>query len=302
EVKLRTDQRRSIIWLSPEEASLFPAPLGQEHLLGPISPSAVSIPAEKTHVAIANFRHQEDHWIALIPITPVQAILAQQEIFLRSPTFKRPLAAHGQLRFLLPEGCPIHLVPQRPDQAPLEISHLDDFIVSAEAVPPLIPDFPDYSLLGGTKGWFRQSVRFISTSDKVAEMEETGHEINQYLLALSPEETSQVLLESIRRSDEVGVHTTYNTLAIGGTQCVYEMFNILDRAVLDSRTETGWDRKLSKKFDRLPLYVGRYLKSRGLRYSEGTDHEMPSLNDEIASSEEKHRLMERIAKITSPHD
>lgn len=290
-VPLRSHTLRSVFWLEPDVASLF----GVREPDSLLSQSEQPVPG-KSRLAISNFRHAEQHWVAVLPVETIDAVLAQQQVFLRSPFLKRPLAAHGQLRFVLDEGSPIELYPQEDDQSPYESTPVDDFIVSAEAVPPDIEGFPDYNLIGGARGWFRQSLRFVSTADKAEKLMEQGRTVNQFLLALKREEAPKALVESVRRSDEIGLGSNYHTLAIGGTQCVYEMFNILDRAILQKREDPGFSTQFWRMFDRMPLFIGRYLSNRGLRYSQPEKKNFPTLNEEVSLSPEQHdRLRERIS-------
>lgn len=290
-VPLRSHTLRSVFWLEPVEASLFGVRDPESLLAREGHPDS-----GKSRIAISNFRHAEQHWVAVLLIETIDAVLAQQQVFLRSPWLKRPLAAHGQLRFILDEGFPIELYPQEDDQSPYGSDPVDDFIVSAEAVPPDIEGFPDYNLIGGARGWFRQSLRFVSTSDKAEKLMEEGRTVNQFLLALKKEEAPKALVESVRRSDEIGLDSNYHTLAIGGTQCVYEMFNILDRAILKNREDPTFSSKFWRMFDRMPLFIGRYLSNRGLRYSQPDKRNYPTLNEEVSlSPEQQDRLRERIS-------
>ncbi len=284
EVPLRTDLRRSGIWLTAAQAEVF----------GVAEPGRLLQPGEspgdeagKTHLALANFRHAGRHWIAVFPLFGLQTVIVQQQIFRRAPVFRHPLAAHGQIRFLLAEPEAVEMLAQEDGDEPSALDPVDDFVFSAEAVGPRIEGFPDYSLWGGARGWYRQSMRFLSTEEKAAAIFEEGQTVNQYLLDLQEGEAEKIFLEAVRRSHRMGLDESYHTLAIGGTQCAYEMFNILDRAILDSRENPGLGPALWRNFDRLPLFMGRYLKERGLRFAEAKNNRFPTLNAEFAMGEEE---------------
>jgi hypothetical protein len=244
-------------------------------------------------LAFANFWHDGENWVAAVRPEDVQNVIVQQEIFLRSPIFKKPLAAHGQIRFILRAGSQLELHPQEEGQAAYAGKAVDDVVVSAEAARPLIDGFPDFDMIGGVKGWFRQSMRFTSTEDKAERMMENGHTVYQFLLHLEGPEPARVFLESVRRANEIGLNMPYNLLAIGGTQCVYEMFNILDRAVIKRRKAPGWGSRLFQIFDRMPLLIGQYLTNRGLRYTAPAGVTFPTFNQEMAMSEEETKRLER---------
>ena len=299
-VPLRTGKQRSAVWLTPAEASSFGVE-DPDSLLPP--GSSLKAVEPNSRVALGNFRHQGHHWIAVIRVDSVQTILVQQEIFLRGPITHRPLAAHGQIRFLLQKNASVQLLPQEPGQGTYEGQPLDDFIASAEAVPPRIKGFPAYSLYGGARGWYRQCLRFVSTAEKALDMLTGENTVNQFLLHLKPGEPPKVLLEALRRAHQMGMDVTYNIFAIGGTQCVYEMFNILDHSILDERDNLGFLTKLYKHFDRIPLFVGRYLDYRGLRYTEPKHKQFPTLNEELdLSPEDSEHLrlkLDTLAKVQS---
>lgn len=290
EVPVDASGARSAIWLRPEEAALFGVKDAAN--LMPPAPELVDVP-RGARLAFANFWHDANNWVAVAQPAEVQNVIVQQEIFLRSPIFKRPLAAHGQIRFIFREGCHLELYPQEEGQPAYTGQPVDDMVVSAEAARPLIDGFPNFDLAGGVKGWFRQSMRFTSTEDKAERMMEQNHTIYQFLLHLQGAEPQRVFLESVRRAHEIGLDMPYNLLGIGGTQCVYEMFNILDRSVVKRRAKPGWGARIFRMFDRMPLLVGQYLSRRGLRYTEPAGITFPTLNEEWAMSEEEKRRLER---------
>lgn len=276
-VSLRTDRQRSGIWLTPAEAGQF----------GVADPGSLLPPGSRIHnahpgsrVAFGNFYHAGRHWVAVVQPELLQTVLVQQEIFLRGPITRRPLAAHGQIRFLFRQGAQVELLPQDKEQAPYAGAPVDDFIASAEAVPPQINGFPAYSLYGGARGWYRQCLRFVSTAEKAQRMVAEKRTVNQFLLHLREGEPAKVFLEALRRAHQIGMDIPYNIFAIGGTQCVYEMFNILDRSILDERHDNGFLVSLYKQFDRVPLFVGRYLERRGLRYTEPVNKRFPTTFNE----------------------
>ncbi len=290
EVAVDATGARSAIWLAPQEAALFGVK-DAASLMPPVE--ELADPAKGARLAFANFWHDGENWIAVVQPAEVQNVVVQQEIFLRSPIFKRPLAAHGQMRFIFRDGCALELYPQEEGQLPYAGRPVDDIVVSAEAARPQIDGFPTFDMIGGAKGWFRQSMRFTSTEDKAERMMETQHTVYQFLLHLEGAEPQRVFLESVRRANEIGLDMPYNLLAIGGTQCVYEMFNILDRSVVKRRKKPGWFTRVFRMFDRMPLMVGQYLSHRGLRYTEPAGVTFPTLNEEWAMSEEEKRRLER---------
>lgn len=290
EVDVDATGARSAIWLTPAEAEVFG--VAEAEKLIPPTAEPGDLP-ESGRLALANFWHDGENWVAVVRPAEVQNVIVQQEIFLRSPIFKRPLAAHGQIRFIFREGACLELHPQEAGQAPYAGRPVDDIVVSAEAARPKIDGFPAFDLIGGAKGWFRQSMRFTSTEDKAERMVQTGHTVHQFLLHLEGAEPQRVFLEAVRRANEIGLDMPYNLLAIGGTQCVYEMFNILDRSVVMRRKKPGWSIRLFRMFDRMPLMVGQYLSHRGLRYTEPAGVTFPTLNEEWTMSEEAKRRLER---------
>jgi len=297
EVPVDGEARRSAVWLTPYEAAL----IGVEDASGLLGPDEESLDAPPgSRIAFANFWHDEQYWVAVVRPAEVQNVLAQQEIFLRSPIFKRPLAAHGQLRLIFREGAELSLYPQNEGQGAYLGEPVDDIVVSAEAVRPRIEGFPDFDLVGGARGWFRQSIRFMSTEFKVSKMLDSGHTVHQFLLHLKGPEPGRVFLEAIRRSHQIGLDLPYNLLAIGGTQCVFEMFNILDRSVVRHRPKPSFFIRLFRMMDRFPLMVGQYLHHRGLRYTEPAGVTFPTLNEETAMSEEQRHRLERKLETFGP--
>lgn len=276
-VPLRTDRQRSGVWLTPDEAERFG--VSDPRSLLPPGGKLLNSPSG-SRAALGNFYHAGQHWVAVVQPEFLQTVLVQQEIFLRGPITRRPLAAHGQIRFLFRKGAQVELLPQDKDQAPYTGQPVDDFIASAEAVAPQINGFPSYTLYGGARGWYRQCLRFVSTAEKAQRMIAEKRTVNQFLLHLREGEPAKVFLEALRRAHQIGMDIPYNIFAIGGTQCVYEMFNILDRSILDERDDNGFLVSLYKQFDRVPLFVGRYLERRGLRYTEPVNKRFPTTFNE----------------------
>ncbi len=292
EVPVDAAAGRSAIWLTPQEAGLF----GVKDVDSLIPPDDTLLdPPAGGRIAFGNFWHEGHHWVAVARPGDVQNVLVQQEIFLRTPIFKRPLAAHGQLRFIFRQGAALELLPQENGLVQYRGEPVDDLVVSAEAVRPLIDGFPEFDLLGGARGWFRQSMRFMSTDFKAKKMMDRGHTVHQFLLHLTAGEPARAFVEAIRRAHRIGLDLPYNLLAIGGTQCVFEMFNILDRAVVRHRENPGLGVRIARLLDRNPLMVGRLLHHRGLRYTCPAGVTFPTVNEEMAmSEEEKHRLERKL--------
>jgi len=290
EVAVDATGARSAIWLTPQEAEFFGVRDSAD--LVPPSDELVELPAG-ARLAFANFWHDGQNWVAVARPGEVQNVVVQQDIFLRSPILKKPLAAHAQMRFIFRDGFQLELYPQEAGQAPYARGPVDDIVVSAEAARPRIDGFPDFDLIGGVKGWFRQSMRFTSTEDEAEAMMESGHTVYQFLLHLEGPEASRVFQEALRRAHQIGLDLPYNLLAIGGTQCVYEMFNILDRSVVKRRKAPGWGTSLFRMFDRMPLMIGQYLSNRGLRYTEPAGVTFPSFNEEWAMTDEQKKRLER---------
>ncbi len=293
-MRLNTSAKRSVVALTSAEAALFGVPVDDGLLAPGELPKG---PDDRRLIAVANVFHEDQFWIGLIDPRGVQHVIMEQEVFIEFEPTDQPLAAHGQLRFLMQPGAGIQLYPQEDGQATYTGAPIDDFIMSAEATGPDIEGFPGYDLLGGTKGWFNQTLRLVSTGEKSSQMLERDHQVQQFLLRLQGEEPRNVLIEAIRRSHEMGLTTPYNTLAIGGTQCVFEAFNILDRAVLKRRKPTLrlW---LSRLMDRAPIFVDTYLEARDLRYDAPELNDFPTLNAELAMSEtDRAALRTRLATL-----
>lgn len=296
-VQIDTSKIRSIVWLTPDESEMLALPVDRTGLLPPRD--GLEGGDDNRSIAMANVFHDGQFWIGVIRPADVENVIMEQEVFLKFDLTGQPLAAHGQLRFLMKPESGIELHPQGEGQASYSGPPICDFIASAEAVPPAIEGFPSYDLVGGAEGWFRQSLRFISTTDKTNQMLSHHHNVNQYLLRLSEMEARRVLLEAIRRSDEIGLHTMYNTLAIGGTQCVFEAFNILDRAVLENRKARRLRLWFSRMFDRMPIFFESYLEARELLYDEDKVPEFPPLEEEVKLSPERQReLRQEIARLS----
>ncbi|MEM0968168.1 MAG: hypothetical protein AAGJ31_02350 [Verrucomicrobiota bacterium] len=277
-IPLNTRKRRSVLCLTEEQALLF----GLNVDNGVLAPGEVSEePFDQRPLALANIYHNEQFWVGLVNPAQVQNTFMQQEVFLTLGSTDHTLAAHGQLRFLMLPGSGIELLPQEEGQSPYDGPPIHDFIISAEATGPDLEGYPDYDLVGGLKGWFRQSMRLISTVEKAEQMLGRDNEVHQFLLQLTPKESRNVLIEAIGRSHHIGLSQPYNTLAIGGTQCVYEAFNILDRAVINHRKPTVRLR-FSRALDRIPIFIDTYLDLRGLRHEAPDLRDFPTLNEEMA--------------------
>lgn len=223
------------------------------------------------------FYHAGQFWLARVPLDGVESIYGQAFNF-STPKRRRtetgtevikdargvPIPRFGfinhvQCRFRLAKGKSIKLFPMDGDIHDTPSAEIDDFVYSIEAVgPPGI----SFGFRNGMAGNLMCAHRFLSTQEMVFErVAVLGYYIRESPpLPLSTGEMRDLLVKSIRRSDQAGLDETYYLYRCCGTNnCTSNPFTILDSVL----QYTGWQ-KIGAVLYRLPLNPRLYLRVRGL--------------------------------------
>lgn len=239
-----TNQRRSIVLLSPAEAKRYTG--------------------STAGYTFANFSHESTFCIAWVPREAVEEVIYQLEYF---PAIVP--AAHTQLRFKLKKGSAARLFPQPGNRAPKH-RIITDLIFSAEAAN--IQGGPGFDLIAGMRDSFGLALRFISLEEKYNYMvTKQKHRVRQFSLSMNARQRQALLHNALRRSHVSGMTQMYHTLT---RSCTTEVFDVLAITV-----QKHSDFRLDPLFGRVPTRSVHYLKRLGL-LSPPTLGEHLDLNDE----------------------
>lgn len=177
------------------------------------------IKQDNNSLTIANFRHQQQFWIATIPLDSLEDVIYQtEEIFQSCP------ACHSQLRFRFRANNPVILKSQT-TLGEREVT-VRDIVYSVEATG--LPGM-NFDPLSALLDFYGLSYRFISLEDRADRMINVDqHIVNQLRLVISNTEGRRLLQETAKQSDRIGMSRMYNLF---DRNCTSELFRILDTTV-----------------------------------------------------------------------
>lgn len=204
-----TREKRSMRSLNPEEAKPYVTGAELEGLRN----------GDGTQV-IANFWHDGQFWVAVVPPDAVKDLYIQQVNFDGLP------AAHGQARLEMHEGKEVRLVPQvSPEGA--EPVYLDNVVYSAEAAGIL---GMGYGLVKGMKDNFVIAHRLVSASDRANDAKQNGEGVVEFRIALpshlDSQETRNAYFRAVlSHSTAVGMTEVYHTRK---ANCILAVLRPLD--------------------------------------------------------------------------
>ena len=167
---------------------------------------------------VANFRHNNQYWVAEIPLHDIQQIVFQRE------ADKSGNVAHHQLRFIMDSSAPLRLFPQKQSQRagfrkPILIY---DFDVSAVGLRPMSLSGSAFDPIKGMAGDYGQGMGFLSSNDVwLYETVPLQHDLVQYQMRLSSDQREELLAYFIERSNAIRETVVYNSLF---ENCVVEIF------------------------------------------------------------------------------
>jgi hypothetical protein len=222
--------------------------------------------------AVANVRHADRFWIALIDPAAVADVVMQIENF---PAIVP--AAHTELRFRFAPERGALLVPQRPGDARDSVV-LTDLVYTVEASYAIGGE--PYDLVKGMRDFYGLVYRLTSLEERYQAMVvEQGHLVQQVRLDLSAEQGRDALVHALELGHAAGSGAMYHTL---WRNCTTELYDVLDRSV-----EYGPRRRALKStffFVRtLPTLTRQGLRIRGL-LDPSPRGEWPDLTREFETS------------------
>jgi hypothetical protein len=229
--RINFDAQRSVVALSESQAAQYGA--------------------KKGDLAFANFSHEGQFWVAVVPKNAVKNVDLMLE------HFPAPVpAAHSMLRFRLKEGHEAKLVPQVTGDTQPGLK-MKDLVLSIEATGTR--DF-NYDLIDGAQNNFGLSYRLESLADRAKTTQKAGHRVEQLPLRLTSAQKQNILKESIRTSQQNGNGQAYNTLT---KNCTNEAFHIMDRGI-GNRVPPSVHLARGLTSESLPPISSFYLSIRGL--------------------------------------
>jgi hypothetical protein len=213
-------------------------------------------------IVIANFAHLGKFWLAQIPVEKAKQVILQVQYFpLKGMSFIE--IAHTQLRFEFEDGATINLVSQSRTDTPARLQ-LKRLLFSVENIGPYGEAF---DAVKGLKGYYQIAYRAVSLDDKYQWMvAKQGHTVKQFLLNLSPANTSRLLNRALAEADHWGYTQKYHTL---NPNCVTELFRMIDDVLGLKHFSTP----------EIPNFAISALKRRGLI----DPKQLPTLNEEYGT-------------------
>lgn len=203
-------------------------------------------------IAVANISHNDQFWVALIPVSSAERLFVQMERF--PPKW---IAAHTQIRLQFSGSESVILVPQsKKNKSP--ITHTKDLVFSSEFNAPA---GVNYDLIKGLNTYsphFAINHRVLSLQEKVNKIViEEKHQVEQFPLNLTQTEIKTFLKNWFARSAKEKMSSMYSTLTCS---CTTELYRVLDESV--DYKKRGM--KKPKSVGRIPVLTESDLKSRKL--------------------------------------
>ena len=169
--------------------------------------------------AMANFRHDEKFWVAVVPNEII--VDAMYQVFFMT---KAVPITHGQLRLRLNHGGrKIRLIEQK-RTPPRKSIVLEEDIVFAEYGVRAKGHDENFNALHGVIDQYSISFVFQSLSQASKWAFDSKIKVNQYVLDLETENVRKVLAKGIELGTENGMQTPYNTFT---ASCHNTVFMVL---------------------------------------------------------------------------
>lgn len=186
-------------------------------------------------VLVANFRHDNQFWIASIPMNKI--IKTYIQAFMLMGPF-----SHLQLRFLLQEGAYVELYPQNLS-APRRIEKINDFVFALHALRAVEQKDEGYSPISeGLNDGYGVAYNMRSTTEDVSDINEKGIVVEQFELNLTRTQQTQLLrnrLELAKNSSESDLyHTATKSCVTAVLEGIYAI--VPDKLVLWSFCPRKW--------------------------------------------------------------
>jgi len=148
-------------------------------------------------IVVGNLLHENRFWTAKIPLSKIREVNLEFEEFL-------PTINHVFLRFYF--SSPVELT----SQSSHDTRKLDDFVISAEGIPP---KGHDYSFFDSSIGRYPLGVRILSMEEVYAHaVLKRHHRVTQYDLDLEKPERIRALLSALEDGDTRGFQSVYALL------------------------------------------------------------------------------------------
>lgn len=214
---------------------------------------------------VKNVSHNSGFVVAKINLDDIQDAIFQLEKF--PPEW---LAAHTQLRIRFKsESVKLAASEEDLDNGKL-ISSTKDLIVTNEALG--VKGFV-YALVPGAMDNYLIATRITTLQEKIRIMiHRDHHTVKQFLLNLTPDEITELLIATIYKAKNEAYSVMYNTLK---KNCATDIFKLID----DSLKTSTPQRNISNFYETLsflPIIAPNILKDSGLLEAPFQD-----LNDEI---------------------
>jgi hypothetical protein len=147
------------------------------------------------YIVLTNLLHENEFWLAQIPIQSIQKVYILFEEFL-------PGINHLAMEFTINKGTEIRLLSQRNKiEIPLRKKVLQDsIIISPEAAPPT---GKTYSLWDGVIGNYALMNRALTQTQYMKMVKGTDHKIRRLRVKLKPHEAQRLFVFGIRDSASV---------------------------------------------------------------------------------------------------
>lgn len=203
-------------------------------------------------IAVANISHNDQFWVALIPVNQAEKMIVQMERF--PPKW---IAAHTQIRVQFSENSDVILIPQSKKNTNPMIK-VKDLVFSSEYNAPADVPYDLFKGLNTQDPHFAINHRVTSLQDKVTKMViEEKHQVEQFALNLTPAEIKTFFKNWFSRSAKEKMSKMYSTLTCS---CTTELYRVIDDYVDYAKRGT----KKPRSVGRIPVLVHYDLKSRKL--------------------------------------
>lgn len=192
-----------------------------------------SISEDPSIEVLANFRHKDRYWVAIVPLSRIEDAVFQLVPLskgLTVPFTKNAALFHGALRFRLnadPE-MPVILISQKRDPAERETLILNEDIVFAEFGVHGQNHEEAFNKLHGLLGYYAISYSIGSLSQNTDEDLANHVRIRQYLLKMNREVVKNAFSVGAKIGTDYKMSRIYNT---GKQSCLNAIFFLLKTAL-----------------------------------------------------------------------
>ena len=218
----------------------------------------------KNSLVVANFRHANRFWIAVIPFERVVGLS-----YLNFSMAKKLPISHGEIRFLTRKtGRPIELIEQNLSKEPERMNLNEDFVFAEYAVRAQ-GHYEDFNVVHGMRGHYAVSYIFMSLSQSASGPLASKITIKQYSLAALHSQSKLVMEIGLWLGHTYKMTQVYHSFT---TSCLNSVFSVLLRA--RRIPTTGTFNKTLESF--MPIPMLRKFRLIG----PGESSRMKNLNDE----------------------